>query len=76
MSFVEKIPDQDNECTSLPKDSEKENPDTGSAGVTSAEDLDSSGDKKSTNEESEEEQSSDDGGYARKLRQFGQHRFR
>ena len=33
MSFVEEIPDQENERTSLPKDSEKENPDTGSAGV-------------------------------------------
>ena len=63
MSFLEEIPDQDNEHTSLPKDSEKENPDTGSAGVASADDLDSSSDDKSTNEEFEEEQSSGDSSY-------------
>ena len=56
MSFLEDIGAQENDGTSLAKDSDKENPDTGSAGVASPDQLDSSGDEKSTNEESEEEQ--------------------
>ena len=58
MSFLEEIGAQENESTSLTKDSNKEKPDSGSAGVASQDQLDSSGDKNATNEESEEEQSS------------------
>ena len=63
MSFLEDIGAQENDGTSLAKDSDKENPDTGSAGVASPDQLDFSGDENSTNEESEEEQSSGDGTY-------------
>ena len=63
MSFLEDIGAQENDGTSLAKDSDKENPDTGSAGVSSPDQLDSSSVKNSTNEESEEEQSSGDGAY-------------
>ena len=63
MSFLEDIGAQENDSTSLTKDSDKENPDTGSAGVASPDQLDCSSDEKSTNEESEEEQSSGDGTY-------------
>ena len=63
MSFLEEIGDQENDGTSLAKDSNKEKPDSGSAGVASRDQLDSSGDENSTNEESEEEQSSGHGTY-------------
>ena len=63
MSFLEDIADQENDSTSLAKDSDKENPDTGSAGVASPDQLDSSSDENSTNEEFEEGQSSGDDTY-------------
>ena len=63
MSFLEEIGAQENDGTSLAKDSNKEKPDSGSAGVASRDQLDSSSDKNYTNEESEEEQSSGDGDY-------------
>ena len=58
MSFLDDIGGQENDGTSI-----KEKPDTGSAGVASPDQLDSSGDENSTNEQSEEEQSSGDGVY-------------
>ena len=63
MSFLEEIGAQENDGTSLTKDSNKEKPDSGSAGVAFQDQLDSSSDENSTNEESEEEQSSGDDAY-------------
>ena len=63
MSFLEDIGAQENDGTPLAKDAEKENLDDGSAGVTSADQVDSSGDENSSNEESEEEQASGDSAY-------------
>ena len=63
MSFLKEIGAQENDGTSLTKDSNKEKPDSGSAGVASQDQLDSSGDKNATNEESEEEQSSGHSAY-------------
>ena len=63
MSFLEEIGDQENDGTSLAKDSNKEKPDSGSGGVASRDQLDSSGDENSTNEEAGEKQSSGEGAY-------------
>ena len=63
ISFLEDIVGNENDGTSLAKDSNKEKPDSASAGVASGDQLHSSSDKNSTNEESEEDQSSGDGTY-------------
>ena len=62
---TEDIGGNENDGTSLTKDSNKEKADSPCAGVASGDQLPSSGDENSTNEESEEDQSSRDGTYGR-----------